>query len=54
MQLVFLVQCQVVHEENINALKKQQIVNKNPLAIVDTDDPETIRHKLQLLGELGT
>ena len=51
-QLLFIVQCQVVHAEKLEDLDKRSKNSSNPLTIYDTDDAETRAHKLAMIDDV--
>ena len=50
-QLSFIVQCQIVYAETLKDLENKQAHANNPLTIFDTDDAETLQHKLAMIDE---
>ncbi len=51
-QILFIVQCQIIFSEKIDDLEKRQKHANNPLTIYDTDDEETMQHKLAMIDEI--
>ena len=52
LQLLFIIQCQVVYAEKLEDIEKRSKHNSNPLTIYDTDDSETVAHKLAVIDEI--
>lgn len=51
-QILFIIQCQIIFNEKIDDLEKRQKHANNPLTIYDTDDAETMQHKLAMIDEI--